>query len=119
MAVSRLLCWALGHRWQLSGDFHPWGLARAAVQDDRPFPQISPHGLRRTYNDLLRRVADLLVVQAMTGHADNTMTAHYSLVDHGEKSAAAARVLAMVRPPVASESSDPDGAAVERDADTE
>jgi integrase len=58
--------------------------------------EITPHGLRRTYNDLLRRVADGMVVRSIIGHADQAMTEAYSQVDAGEKRAAAAAVVELV-----------------------
>jgi integrase len=55
--------------------------------------RVTPHGLRHTANDLLRRVASAEVTRAIVGHATAQMTHHYSHVDEGEKRAAAARVL--------------------------
>ncbi len=47
--------------------------------------RFTPHGLRRTWNDIARRIADGLVVRSMIGHASEAMTDHYSLVDLGER----------------------------------
>jgi integrase len=58
--------------------------------------KITPHGLRHTANDLLRRVASAEVTRAIVGHATEQMTHHYSHVDEGEKREAAARVLAVL-----------------------
>jgi integrase len=54
--------------------------------------RITPHGLRHTANDLLRRFADGEVVRAIIGHSTEQMTSHYSHVDEGEKHAAATAV---------------------------
>jgi integrase len=62
-------------------------------------PRITPHGLRRSWNDLARRVASREVVMAVTGHATEEMFAHYSVVDIGEKSIAVERVAALLAPP--------------------
>ncbi len=59
--------------------------------------RVTPHGLRHTANDLLRRVASAEVTRAIVGHATAQMTHHYSHVDEAEKRAAAARVLDVVR----------------------
>jgi integrase len=60
--------------------------------------RVTPHGLRHTANDLLRRVASGEVVRAIVGHVTTQMTHHYSHVDTTEKATAATRVLALVRP---------------------
>ena len=59
--------------------------------------RVTPHGLRHTANDLLRRVASAEVTRAIVGHTTAQMTQHYSHVDEGEKRSAAARVLEVVR----------------------
>ncbi|MBX7197370.1 MAG: site-specific integrase [Sandaracinaceae bacterium] len=51
------------------------------------------HGLRRTFNDLLRQVASGEVVRSMTGHSTVEMTEHYSHVGAAEKAGAVARAL--------------------------
>ncbi len=58
--------------------------------------RITPHGLRHTANDLLRRVAGGEVVRAIIGHSTPQMTSHYSHVDENEKRLAATRVLDVV-----------------------
>lgn len=58
--------------------------------------RITPHGLRHTANDLLRRVADGEVVRAITGHVTEQMTHHYSHVDETEKRAATVRAFEVV-----------------------
>lgn len=52
-------------------------------------PRITPHGLRRSFNDIVRRHAEGAVVRALVGHSDERMTDHYSLVRMAEKRAAA------------------------------
>lgn len=60
--------------------------------------QISPHGLRRTFVDLLRRAGvDGIVEQAIVGHAGETMRAHYSTVRSAEAAGAIAKVVDLVR----------------------
>ena len=58
--------------------------------------RLTPHGLRRTFNDLARRVASSMVVRAITGHVTETMTEHYSVIDAGEKKAVQDAVVALV-----------------------
>jgi len=112
------------HRRELVADQHPglrrgWVFAtRSARDEDRwrlRFPSsfqkalprwcaacgiekhITPHSLRRTAVDLLRAAGvDLVVRQALIGHATGSMTAHYSTVRHEEKEEAAARVVRLV-----------------------
>jgi len=62
----------------------------------KPLPRLTPHGLRRTYNDLLRAVAPALVVKAIAGWSSDAMPAHYSTVRADEKQLAARRVLELV-----------------------
>jgi integrase len=73
---------------------------RTEAQDDRAFPEVTPHGMRRTYNNLVRQVANREVVKAITGHTTDAMLEHYSQVGPAEKTAATARVLELVRPQV-------------------
>ena len=54
---------------------------------------LTTHGLRRTFNDLARRVATGQVVRAIVGHTNETMTGHYSVIDTGEKHAVQAAVI--------------------------
>ena len=59
--------------------------------------RFSVHGLRRTFNNLLRQVThDKVVVRSMTGHATEEMTEHYSHVALGEKQAAVAQLVRLV-----------------------
>ena len=70
---------------------------RLAKDDpERIIPRVTPHGLRRTYNDLLRRVADKEVAKAIIGHTTDAMFGHYSRVDRAEKAEALKRVLELV-----------------------
>ncbi len=62
--------------------------------------KVTAHGLRRTFNDLARRVASREVVQSITGHASEAMFQHYSMVDSVEKQGVQAGVLKLVRGPV-------------------
>jgi integrase len=59
-------------------------------------PRVTPHGLRRTFNDLLRRVADKQVAKAIIGHVTDEMHGHYSRIDRAEKAEATKRVLELV-----------------------
>ena len=59
--------------------------------------RFTPHGLRRTWNNIARRLAGGLVVRAMIGHASEAMTDHYSLVDGDEKRETAEAVVALLR----------------------
>lgn len=59
--------------------------------------RVTPHGLRHTANDLLRRVADGDTVRAIIGHVTPAMTHHYSHVDEADKHAAITRAFEVVR----------------------
>jgi len=58
--------------------------------------RVTPHGLRHTANDLLRRHATAEVTRAIVGHSTERMTHHYSHVDELEKRAAVERSFAAV-----------------------
>ncbi len=58
--------------------------------------RLTQHGLRRTFNDLLTRVASGRVARGIIGHASEQMTDHYSFVDRQEKRAAQAAVLGLL-----------------------
>lgn len=47
--------------------------------------RVTPHGLRRTFNDLARRITSGQVLRSITGHATEAMSDHYSLVGIDEK----------------------------------
>lgn len=66
-------------------------------------PRLTAHGLRRTFNDIARRCGDKQVLQAITGHVTDEMTAHYSLVDDTEKATLAAAVAALIGVPEVSD----------------
>lgn len=53
---------------------------------------VTPHGLRRTFNNLARQSSSREVVKAITGHATDEMMEHYSHVELDEKQAAARAV---------------------------
>ena len=57
--------------------------------------RVSVHGLRRTFNNLSRQVAGVIVTRAITGHVTEEMTEHYSHVDRAEKLRAADQVVAL------------------------
>lgn len=59
--------------------------------------RLTPHGLRRTLNDVLRVVASADVQKAITGHSSEAMRQHYSHVRVEERAAAIARVADVVR----------------------
>lgn len=61
--------------------------------------RITTHGLRRTWNNLLRQVAAGEVVRSITGHVTERMTEHYSHVHQNEKALAATRALSLVQRP--------------------
>jgi len=67
---------------------------RDACKDAGVKIRFTPHGFRRTWNNIARRRAGGVVVRAMIGHASEAMTDHYSLVDREEKRAAAEDVAA-------------------------
>ncbi len=50
---------------------------------------LTPHGMRRTFNNLLRQQSvDRQVLRSLTGHSSESMTGLYSTVDVNEKQAA-------------------------------
>lgn len=59
--------------------------------------RFSVHGFRRTFNNLVRKVAEGVVVRSTTGHASEDMTDHYSWVDAEEKRSAVASIVALVQ----------------------
>lgn len=72
----------------------PLRRAMKAAGIDRRF---TPHGLRRTLNDVLRVVASADVQKAITGHSSEAMRQHYAHVRVEERAAAIARVADVVR----------------------
>jgi integrase len=82
-----------------SGELHrgtPLNKVLTAACKAAGVDRITPHGLRRTSNDLLRRVASGIVTRAIIGHADEGMTEWYSAVDAKEKGEAAESVAALI-----------------------
>jgi integrase len=65
-------------------------IARAKVDVD-----VTVHGLRRTFNDLTRKIASETVARAIVGHATQEMTSHYSVVRLDEKREAQTKVIAI------------------------
>lgn len=61
-------------------------------------PRLTPHGLRRSFNNLLRQKASGIVARSVLGHSTESMTEHYSMVDAGEKQRAAAKVIKLIQP---------------------
>jgi integrase len=59
--------------------------------------RLTPHGLRRTLNDLLRLVANTEVQKAITGHSTEAMREHYSHIRLHERASAVAEVVRLVR----------------------
>ena len=59
---------------------------------------LTTHGLRRTFNDLMRQVSSGEVVRSIMGHVTERMTEHYSHVRSDEKADAVARILRLVHP---------------------
>jgi integrase len=66
---------------------------------------VTVHGLRRTFNNLLRQVTSGEVVRSITGHSTVAMTEHYSHIGAGEKLAAAGRMIQLMQPSVSGGSS--------------
>jgi integrase len=60
--------------------------------------RFTVHGFRRTFNNLSRQVAGEIVTRAITGHATQSMTEHYSQVGGAEKLAAAGQIVRLVFP---------------------
>ncbi len=63
--------------------------------------RVTPHGLRRSFNNLVRQVeADTIVIKSITGHSTEAMREHYSHVSIAEKQTAQGKVLSLLRPDV-------------------
>ncbi|MEM9493257.1 MAG: site-specific integrase, partial [Myxococcota bacterium] len=60
--------------------------------------RLTPHGLRRTWNNIARMHADAMVVREMVGHGDEVMTEHYSVVSIAEKRSVAETVARQLNP---------------------
>ncbi|MBI5527685.1 MAG: site-specific integrase [Deltaproteobacteria bacterium] len=77
-------------------------ILRRVVQECNIGHRITMHGLRRTYNNLMRRAGvQYLVIQATVGHSSDEMTNHYSSVGLDEKREAAARLMSAIKAPEA------------------
>ena len=61
-------------------------------------PVISPHGLRYSFNHAAKRIASADVARSITGHVTEEMTRHYDWIADGEKRAAVAGIVHLVRP---------------------
>lgn len=59
-------------------------------------PYTTPHGLRRTFNNLARQVVAAQIVKSITGHTTDAMLEHYSIVGLEEKTEATSLVMALV-----------------------
>ena len=60
--------------------------------------RFTPHGLRYTFTDLIRRAnVDAVVRRALTGHVTEAMQQHYSTVGLDEKRSAVASVHRLVQ----------------------
>ena len=60
--------------------------------------RFTPHGLRRTFNDLARRAGvEAVVTKSLTVHVTERMRAHYSTVGLDEKRAAVADVVRLIK----------------------
>jgi integrase len=73
------------------------GAWRACLKAAGITERFTPHGLRRTFNDMLRRAKmDPVIAKALTGHVTDQMREHYSTVGLDEKRAAVASVLRLL-----------------------
>jgi integrase len=66
-------------------------------------PRITPHGLRRTFNNLARQKASREVLKSITGHSTDAMVEHYSLVGHDEKTVVSRSVATSIGVPEVSQ----------------
>ena len=77
----------------------PSGLRKAWTHccDVAGISNVTPHGLRRTFNDLARRAGvDPIVTKSLTGHVTERMREHYSSVGLDEKSDALNNVVSLI-----------------------
>jgi integrase len=70
-----------------------------AIEEAELATRITPHGFRRTFNNLLRQVTTSTVQKSITGHSTDRMAEHYSHVHIDEKLDAVRRVVGLVRAP--------------------
>jgi len=72
----------------------PWRHCCQVAGIDASF---TPHGLRRTFNDLARRAGvDPIVTKSLTGHVTERMREHYSSVRLDEKKEALTNVVRLI-----------------------
>lgn len=92
---------------------------RKALRRANVAVRLTPHGFRRTLNDLLRRVTSPIVQRSITGHSDERMSEHYSHVRSEEKSHAVTRAFELVRvaPTTEDRAASADRAGADRGAD--
>jgi len=60
--------------------------------------KLTVHGLRRTFNNLVRQAAGEIAARAILGHVTERMTEHYSHVGTDEKQSAVRKVCELVAP---------------------
>jgi integrase len=73
------------------------GAWRACLEAAGITERFTPRGLRRTFNDMLRRAkVDPVIAKALTGHVTEQMREHYSTVGLDEKRAAVASALRLL-----------------------
>ncbi|MBC7171898.1 MAG: tyrosine-type recombinase/integrase [Polyangiaceae bacterium] len=72
----------------------------SALEEAELTTRITPHGFRRTFNNLLRQVTTSTVQKSITGHSTDRMAEHYSHVHIDEKHDAVRRVACLVRAPL-------------------
>lgn len=77
-------------------------------------PRITPHGLRRTFNNIGRQVADRMVMKALVGHTTDAMHEHYSHVEVDELVDAQRKVIERVEGRPAPPAANPAAEAWER-----
>jgi integrase len=84
--------------------------ARVAALVGLPL-RFTPHGMRRTFNDLARAArVESLVTRSISGHLTERMREHYSTVSAGEQRESIGRVLQLVKPRGTTASGAPGGA---------
>ena len=81
-------------------------LAAAGIRE-----RFTPHGFRRTWNNLLRQVASSAITRSMIGHETEEMFLHYSHIERDEKEGAVGRALALIDGPNVEETVEGSGAA--------
>ena len=95
------------------GGLHPKEVLRKplrkALKSAGIVRRFTIHGFRRTFNNLSRQVAGEIVTRAITGHATQSMTEHYSHVGGAEKLAAAGQIVRLVFPPAPESENDAPG----------